>query len=87
MSGPLLEVNDLVKHFVQREFLMGREVSRVRAVDGVSFGLHPGETLGIVGSQGAASRRWPVALRSSSSRLPGRIYSRAPTSATTAGDR
>ncbi len=52
MSEPLLTVNDLVKHFVKREFLLGREVSRVRAVDGVSFTLQAGETLGIVGESG-----------------------------------
>lgn len=52
MNDLLLEVNDLVKHFVQREFVLGREKSRVRAVDGVSLHLSAGETLGIVGESG-----------------------------------
>ncbi len=49
---PLLQVNDLIKHFpVRRRFLQrGRPV--IRAVDGVSFAIHAGETLGLVGESG-----------------------------------
>jgi oligopeptide transport system ATP-binding protein len=48
-----LEVTDLVKHFpVKRGLFVDREVDRVRAVDGVSFGVDSGETLGLVGESG-----------------------------------
>jgi peptide/nickel transport system ATP-binding protein len=55
MSGePLLEVTDLVKHFpIKRGILIDREVDQVRAVDGVSFTIEPGQTLGLVGESGS----------------------------------
>jgi oligopeptide transport system ATP-binding protein len=52
MSVPLLKVSDLVKHFPIRGGLFGRAVEKVRAVDGVSFDLDAGETLGVVGESG-----------------------------------
>ena len=53
-GAPLLEVTDLVKHFpVKRGALIGREVDRVRAVDGISFAVERGQTLGIVGESGS----------------------------------
>jgi oligopeptide transport system ATP-binding protein len=55
MSGEaLLEVTDLVKHFpIKRGILIDREVDQVRAVDGVSFTVNRGETLGLVGESGS----------------------------------
>jgi oligopeptide transport system ATP-binding protein len=53
-AEPLLEVNDLVKHFpVKTGILIDREVDQVRAVDGVSFSIPRGETLGLVGESGS----------------------------------
>jgi oligopeptide transport system ATP-binding protein len=56
MNGgePLLEVTDLVKHFpVKRGIVIDREVDQVRAVDGISFRIQRGETLGLVGESGS----------------------------------
>jgi len=48
----LLEVRDLVKHFTVGGGLFGGRAGSVRAVDGVSFVLRQGETLGLVGESG-----------------------------------
>jgi peptide/nickel transport system ATP-binding protein/oligopeptide transport system ATP-binding protein len=53
MSEPLVRVQDLVKHFpITRGIVLQRQVGAVHAVDGVSFDIAEGETLGIVGETG-----------------------------------
>jgi oligopeptide transport system ATP-binding protein len=52
MSEPLLRVTDLKKYFPVKGGLFSREVGRVHAVDGVSFTVNRGETLGLVGESG-----------------------------------
>ena len=48
----LLSVRDLTKHFPIKKGLFGKQVGTVRAVDGVSFDILRGETLGVVGESG-----------------------------------
>jgi oligopeptide transport system ATP-binding protein len=52
MAETLLKVRNLVKHFPVKGGIIRREVERVHAVDGVSFDLANGETLGLVGESG-----------------------------------
>ena len=54
MTAPLLEVENLSRRFaVRRGLFMPRTVSHLQAVDGVSFTLARGETLGLVGESGS----------------------------------
>ena len=52
MTEPLLRVKNLVKRFPVKGGLFARELEYVHAVDGVSFEIQPGETLGLVGESG-----------------------------------
>jgi len=52
MPEPILQVEHLVKHYRVNQGLLRRGSVSLRALDGVSFSLYPGETVGIVGESG-----------------------------------
>jgi len=53
-NGVLLEVKNLIKYFpVTKGLILERKIADVKAVDDVSFSIHHGETLGLVGESGA----------------------------------
>jgi oligopeptide/dipeptide ABC transporter ATP-binding protein len=52
VATPVLEVRGLKKHFPASSGLFGRRGARVKAVDGIDFAIHAGETLGLIGESG-----------------------------------
>ena len=67
MSEPLLEVKDLTMHFpIRSRGIIPRTIGHIRAVDGVSFTIGAGESLGLVGESGSG--------KSTTGRLITRLY-------------
>jgi oligopeptide transport system ATP-binding protein len=63
MTEPMLTVTDLEVHFpIKRGLLLDRTVDHVRAVDGVSFEILAGQTLGLVGESGSGKSTTAHAL-------------------------
>lgn len=52
-TAPVLEVNELTKHFPVTSRLLGLKTGAVRAVENVSFSIEKGQTLGLVGESGS----------------------------------
>jgi oligopeptide transport system ATP-binding protein len=52
MAQPLLEVKNLIKYFPIKGGIFSKTIGYVQAVDGISFALYPGETVGLVGESG-----------------------------------
>ncbi|CDZ73459.1 Oligopeptide/dipeptide ABC transporter, ATPase subunit [Neorhizobium galegae bv. orientalis] len=61
-AAPLLSVENLKVHFAIRSGVFQRQVGEVKAVDGVSFSIGSGETLGLVGESGCGKSTTGLAL-------------------------
>jgi oligopeptide/dipeptide ABC transporter ATP-binding protein len=72
-TAPLLSVEDLHVHFPIRAGVLRRQVGTVRAVDGVSFELRRGETLGLVGESGCGKSTTGLALMGLVAATSGRL--------------
>ena len=74
MSQPILAVKDLKVHFPVKKGLLSRTRGYVYAVDGVSFSLNKGETLGIVGESGCGKTTTALAILDLVSATGGHVY-------------
>jgi ABC-type microcin C transport system duplicated ATPase subunit YejF len=72
-APPLLRVEGLKVHFPIRRGVLQRQVGAVKAVDGISFNVRQGETLGLVGESGCGNRPPPRDLAALSAHT-GRVF-------------
>ena len=73
-NDKLLRVVDLKKHFPIFGGILGRQVGNVKAVDGISFDIAPGETLGLVGESGCGKSTTGRAILQLQKPTAGEIY-------------
>lgn len=73
-GGPVISVRNLKVHFPVRAGILRREVGAVRAVDGISFDIYPGETLGLVGESGCGKTTTGRAIVGLEEPTEGEIY-------------
>ena len=70
----MLEVKDLKVHYPVKGGILGRTVGCIKAVDGVSFAIDPGETLGLVGESGSGKSTTGKAILGLAEITCGSIY-------------
>jgi len=71
----VVRVEDLRKHFpIHRGMIISRQVGAVKAVDGVSFNIHEGETLGLVGESGCGKSTTGRAILQIQRPTSGRVF-------------
>ncbi|MBI3361551.1 MAG: ABC transporter ATP-binding protein, partial [Chloroflexi bacterium] len=71
----LIRVERLKKHFpIMRGVIVSRQVGAIKAVDGVSFDIHRGETLGLVGESGCGKSTTGRAILQLHKPTSGRVF-------------
>jgi len=86
IDEPLLSVRNLKKHYPIKKGLLSRKVGAAKAVDGISFDLDSGETLGIVGESGCGKSTAASSIIRLEEPTAGEVIFNGGSRAATAGD-